>query len=365
MERQDSAAQSLWGIVVKQPMNLQKVLDEIKANLTGDPQKDGPYLKEQADKYKGEEFSDELEREMADMLVMITEKNYKAALDSFLRNKNKEVEAQLEKAEKRFKNLNYNGGISILEEIIRNNIFAWNDTDEVTYKCFGTPLEYILYKNLFQEDTREVKPVNCDLARVYYTFCFGLMQKERYADARNAIERAVQLNPVDPEVYKQFIELAKRQNDMDALRKSADMLLKTAVNKSQVGYAYFALSFYFSELKQFDKALAMLQMSRIFRESDLYKTELEYIARSMGCVGDPELFDKNQLMVIMDKENIQPGPSVAVVGIANHVAKEFEEQGELDYAMYFYEIVYELTEDSGTEEHIKELGRKNRKSRKK
>ncbi len=339
-------------------MELNDILDEIKANLTGDPLKDGPYFKQQADKYKDEPFSRELQEKMAEILVQITEKDYKTTLYTFLDKKNKEIDHQLESVRKRFKNLNFNGGNKILEEIIRNNIFAWNDTDKYTYKCFGTPLEYILFKNLFEDEQREIKPVNCDLAKVYRLFCIGLSQKKRYADARNAIERAVELNPVDPEVYKTFIELTKIQRDLPTLKHCAEMLLKCAVNKEQVGYAYFAYSFYYSEMKEYRNALAMLQMSNLFRESDLYETELEYIGRNLGYSGEPPLFDKNQLMVIMNNENIQPGPPAAVAGIANHVAKEFEDQGELKYAKYFYDIVYDLTESEKIGEHIEELEKK-------
>lgn len=341
-------------------MEYKEIIDEIKANLTGDPQKDGPYLKEQSEKYKGTEFSQQLERDMSEMILNITEKDYKTSLYSFLDQENAKINEQYENAQKRFNNMNYNGGIKILEEIIKNNSLAWMDTDEVTYKCFGTPLEYILYKNLFENEIngREIKPVNCDLAKAYRMYCFGLMQKKRYTEAKRAIERAKELNPVDPETYIQYSELAKATKNTDALKMCSEMLLKCAVNKNQVGSAYFNYSFYYSEIQQYDKALALLQMSRIFKKSELYDTELEFISNQMGLGYTPPLYDNAQLMNILLSENIQPGPSAAVVNIANNIAKDLEKDNELSFAKYFYDIVYELTEDEKTFEHINEISKR-------
>ncbi|MGN0612782.1 MAG: tetratricopeptide repeat protein [Porcipelethomonas sp.] len=340
-------------------MDIKDILEEVEKNLTGDPRKDGPYLKEQSEKYRDSEFSQELDREFSRIIYEISEKDYMKTLNNFLDAENPKVEQQLEDAEKRFKNHNYNGGLAILEEIIKNNIFAWNDTGDCTYKCFGTPLEYLLYKNLFEDpdNVREIKPVNCDLARVYWMYCHGLTQKKRYDEALKAIRRAEELNPVDPEVYIHYAELCKLTRDTETLKKCADMLLKCAVSKKQVGYAYFAYSFYFSEIKQYDKALALLQMSHIFRESDLYATELEYITKCMGLGSVPPKYSTQELMNILLAENIQPGPSAAVVHLANNIAKNFESELELEYARYFYEIVWELTEDEDTHDHIQELSK--------
>lgn len=338
-------------------MELENILNEIKSNLTGDPLKDAPYLNEQSAKYKDKEFSQELDREFAKIMFETEEKNYRTTLENFLNNENKKINQQLEEVEKRFNNRNFTTGLKILEEIIKNNLFAWSDTDDITYKCFGTPLEYLLYKNLFEDknNAKEIKPVNCNLAKVYTMYCHGLTKKQRYGEALKAIERAQELNPVDPEVYIHYAELAKMIKDQNLLMMSAEMLLKCAVSKKQVGQAYFIYSFCFSEMRQFDKALALLQMSKIFRESPLYETELEYITQQMGLGREPKMFTTNELMNILIAENIQPGPSAAVVHIANTVAKQLEEEKEFKHAKYFYEIVYELTEDEKTLDHIKEI----------
>ncbi|MBQ8435728.1 MAG: hypothetical protein IJX24_06950 [Oscillospiraceae bacterium] len=338
-------------------MELEKILDEVKANLTGDPLKDGPYLKEQSEKYRDAEFSQELDREFARIIYEISEKDYHTTLYTFLDKENRNVNEQMNNAQKRFDNLNFTAGLEILEKIIKNNFMAWNDTSDCTYKCFGTPLEYLLYTTIFEDknNAKQIKPVNCNLARVYVMYCFGLTKKKRYDEAHNAIERARELNPVDPEVYIQHAELAKLTKNTEELKMSAEMLLKCAVSKNQVGQAYFNYSFYYSELKQFDKALALLQMSKIFRESELYKTELEYITECMGLGHEPKMYTTNELMNILIAENIQPGPSASVVHLANQIAGELESELDLKNAKYFYDIVFELTEDEGTREHIENL----------
>lgn len=338
-------------------MELQNILDEIKANLTGDPQKDGPYLNEQSEKFRNEDFSKELDKELAAIMYDVAENDYRTTLETFLDVENKQVNEKLDYVEKRFRNKNYIKGIEILEEIIRNNCLAWIDTDECTYKSFGTPLEYLLYKNLYEKEnnSKKIKPINCNLAKVYYLYSFGLMQKNRYEESLRAMEKAHELNPVDPELYVYYIELCKKIHDNSLLKMCADMLLKCAVTKEQVGLAYFTYSYLYSEIYEYETALALLQMSKIFRDSPLYKTELDYIKQQMHISADPRMYNSNELMNILIAENIQPGPSSAVVHLANSVAKQFEDEGKPEFAKRFFEIVYDLTEDQKTLEHIQEI----------
>ncbi|MGN1480759.1 hypothetical protein [Porcipelethomonas sp.] len=335
-------------------MNTKEIIKQIEKSLTGDPQKDGPFLKSQADKYKNTEESQEINRELARMLYDVSKADYDKTLYSFLGEENKKVNQQIDNARKRFDNRNYTGGIKILEEIIKNNIFAWHDTSECTYKSFGTPLEYILYKQ-FYEPEKEIKPVNCNLAGVYWMYGHGLMQKKRYDEAKEAIDHAIELNPVDPDAYVQLAEVLKFTNKPDELRKACDNLLRCAVTKEQIGRAYFNYSFYFSEKHEYEKAAEMLEMSKIFFSSDIIKTETEYISKCMGLGSAPPKHTQKQLMDMMIEEHIQPGPSAAVVQTAYALAKQFESQLDFTNAKYFYEIVWELTEDDDISQHINEL----------
>ena len=113
-------------------MNTSEIIAEIEKSLTGDPRKDGPFLKDQAEKYKNSENSTEINRELARLLYEISKKDYESSLYNYLDSENQKVNEQIENARKRFDNRNYSGGIKILEEIIRNNLPAWNDTSEFT-----------------------------------------------------------------------------------------------------------------------------------------------------------------------------------------------------------------------------------------
>lgn len=335
-------------------MNINEIIEEIKLNLTGDPQKDGPFLKEQSEKYKDTDISEELDREFAKIIYEITKKEYEGQLNAFLEAENQKVPEKLAMAQKRYDNLNFNGGMKIVEEIINNNIAAWNDTSEVTYKCFGTPLERMLYLGLYEPD-KKILPVNCNLAGAYRLYCFGLMQKKKYQDAFFAIERALELNPVDPEVNEVYIELMKQINDMPRLKEACKRLLGCAVTKKQISNAYFGLSYYYSEERQYEKAMALLQMCRIFHKHELYESELKYISDKLGLGSVPQRKNPQELMEILNKEKIQPGPSSNVIQTAYFLAKRAEEQLDFQLAKYYYEIVWELTEDEDVSDRIQEI----------
>ena len=49
-------------------MDTDSIIREIKNSMTGDPKKDGPFLKSQSEKYKDDENSAEINRELAKLL---------------------------------------------------------------------------------------------------------------------------------------------------------------------------------------------------------------------------------------------------------------------------------------------------------
>ena len=215
-------------------MNTDSIIEEIKKQLTGDPQKDGPFLKDQSEKYKNEENSDEINRELAKLLYECAYNDMHRTIDSYLAVKNPEVNEKLKSVRKRYENLNYTGGIEILREIIKDNLFAWMDDDEVTYKSFGTPVEHALYMQIYQPE-KEVRPVSCDLSEVYSLYGWGLTQKSKYTEAVDAFQRAIELNPTHPEIYIRYCELLKKIRQSDELRESTDKIMQCAVTKEQLG----------------------------------------------------------------------------------------------------------------------------------
>lgn len=85
------------------------------------------------------------------------------------------------------------------------------------------------------------------------------------------------------------------------------------MTKEQLGKGYFNYSYYFSEKNKYDKASAMLEMSRIFcNDKKLIENELKYIAGCTGIGALPPKHSKEQLLEIMRFENIPAGPSELV-----------------------------------------------------
>ena len=97
-------------------MNVNEILDDLKSKLTGDPMKDGPFLRSQSEKYREHEDYQQLNRELAKLLFQISYDDYYNNLSAYLSQENKDVDKALENVRKRYKNLNYTAGINILEE---------------------------------------------------------------------------------------------------------------------------------------------------------------------------------------------------------------------------------------------------------
>lgn len=339
-------------------MDTRTIIEEIKKQMTGDPQKDGPFLKDQSEKYKNEENSDEINRELAKLMYECTFNDVAGSVNEYLANNNPSVAEKLNSVRKRYANLNFKGGIDILRGIIKDNLFAWADTDEITYKSFGTPVEHSLYMQVFQPE-KQVRPISCHLSEVYSLYGSGLFKKQKYTEAIDAFKKAIDLNPTDAEIYVQYCELLKEIKQIDELRINTDKIMQFAVTKEQLGKGYFNYSFYFSEKKDFNKAYAMIEMSRIFLggENPAIQRETAYIADCIGLGSTPPAHNQQQLMAIMEAEGIQPGPSALVVNTAYFLAKHSQQQLEYEMAKYYYEVVWELTENDEIADMIAEIDR--------
>ncbi|MCI8776826.1 MAG: hypothetical protein HFK00_05475 [Oscillospiraceae bacterium] len=333
-------------------MNVNEILDDLKSKLTGDPVKDGPFLRSQSEKYREHEDYQQLNRELAKLLFQISYDDYYSNLSAYLSQENKDVDKALENVRKRYKNLNYTAGINILEEIVKNNMLSWLETDEVTYKSFGTPLDYAVYVQLYNPN-KEIRAVNCNLSDVYYLYGVGLSKKEKFAEAKKALETALEFNPVDAEIILEYLELLKSIKSFESFPEYCTKALKCAVNKIQLGKGYFNYAFYFAEKKEFDKAAKMLEMSRIFYNDDIIESELEYISRSMG--GKPPVHSASELSSFLEAESIQPGPSAVVVQSAYQLAQEASRNLDYKLSKFYYEIVLELTESDEIRDTIEEL----------
>lgn len=338
-------------------MNTDSLIEEIKKHLTGDPQKDGPFLKEQSEKYRNEENADEINRELAKIMYECTYEDIHRSNMEYLSKKNPVVNEKLRRVRKRYENLNFGGGIEILREIIKDNIFAWIDNEQYTYKSFGTPIEHALYLQMYQPE-KEIRSVSCNLSEVYSLYGWGLTQKNKYTEAIDAFQRALELNPADPEIYIKYCELLKKIKQADELRHNTDKLMQCAVTKIQLGTGYFNYSFYFTEKGDFDKAIAMLEMSRIFLgDTAIIRNEMKFISDALGLGSNPAPHSREQLIHILNTEKIQPGPSAVVVNSAYEMAKHAEQNLDYELAKYFYEVVWELTENDDIRDEICELER--------
>lgn len=344
-------------------MDTKSIIEDIKNQMTGDPQKDGPFLKSQSEKYQNDENSDEINRELAKLMYECTYNDVTSSVSAHLAKENPKVNEQLKRVRKRFSNLNYGGGIEILREIIKNNLFAWEDTDEITYKSFGTPLEHALYMQVYQPE-KEVRSVSCSLSEVYALYGLGLIQRKKYTESIEAFKKAVDLNPTDAETYVMYCELLKKIKQLDELKIAADKIMQFAVTKEQLGKGYFNYSYYYSEKKDFEKAAAMLEMSRIFyNDEELIENEMKYISNCMGMGSAPPAHSPAQLMEILRKEGLQPGPSILVVNTAYALSKHAQQELNYELAKYYLETVWELTEDDEVKDDIAELERAIRHSK--
>ena len=382
-----------------------EIINQIKRNLSGNPDLDRDYLVSQLDYYKNHESAYEIIKEISgliwqsldfyheenneeskktnvsrildDVIPLIENRDKKTALeklDNFMSHfedkyENEEIHKEsdfksnrsiteiqymryeLNKLSRSPKSYNLNqkksNRVNWRKDVKINKMNKANDEEisvQKEYHSFLNPLEEILfYQYIGLEKELAYIPFNEPLFDLYYIYGTLLLENDDFAKAEEYLLKALRINPVSSKTILSLADIykSKTRTYNRFFLYNVDAL-KFAYKNEDIARAYRNFGFFYVEENQLDIAAVFYDFSLNFDFNRQAFRELEYL-KSRGINTE---IDRKDAENIIESKKIQVGVNPFILDTLRIICADLENRKYYRGALYFYRILYDLTKDN-------------------
>ncbi len=341
-------------------MELEKIIEEIENNLTGDSKKDVQYLLEQGEKYKDHKNSKEIRRACGRLLYHCVSKETKKSLDKIISDETLSYELVIKKARALQHEGKYDEALKLMEDLInKTKGMDWFKDDSVSeYHCFNEFFEEVLYRE-YTKPTKTIRnPGFFRLDTIYFQYGSLLIDAKRFQDAEKALITALRWNPANADIALERAETCKLQGNLEAFFNHSIEAFKYAFRPKSLARCFRNVGYYFSDKEMWQEATNCYTLSLQFdNNSDIAMSEILYIQEKTGK-NAIRFVDLEFAKKTCEKYGFPLGPDKNVLDLAYSYGKHFIKEGDNEGAKYCLQIVYDLTNDGSIAKQIEELSTK-------
>ncbi len=382
-----------------------EIINQIKRNLSGNPDLDRDYLVSQLDYYKNHESAYEIIKEISgliwqsldfyheenneeskktnvsrildEVIPLIENRDKKTALEkleNFMSHfgdkyENEEIHKEsdfksnrsiteiqymryeLNKLSRSPKSYNLNqkksNRVNWRKDVKINKMNKANDEEisvQKEYHSFLNPLEEILfYQYIGLEKELAYIPFNEPLFDLYYIYGTLLLENDDFAKAEEYLLKALRINPVSSKTILSLADIykSKTRTYNRFFLYNVDAL-KFAYKNEDIARAYRNFGFFYVEENQLDIAAVFYDFSLNFDFNRQAFRELEYL-KSRGINTE---IDRKDAENIIESKKIQVGVNPFILDTLRIICADLENRKYYRGALYFYRILYDLTKDN-------------------
>ena len=324
---------------------------KIASGLMGDPKKDAIYLIAQAEVYKDHKHSWEIIRGIISLFYGLIPKDVRNEYGLEFQNKNIRV-IMIEAARQMHRRNNkkafeiFEYIFSVIENEKGERIRFGNDSVN-EYHHFHNPIECIIFLLAF-EPKRKVLQMPEDLGQLYFLYANMLIDLGCYEQAGTALEKAVDVNPVNTLYMFELAKIKKLQEDWKTYLSLTHKCLEFALSGEDLSCAYRFLGYFYLENRDYDLARALFSCSIDYDPYSMTESQLNEMFTETGKKF--ETLDPKIMKDMFAKAGIQYGPSALVLCTALRGDILTEQDGDMSSAIYFLKTLYDLTGDKNYKE---------------
>jgi hypothetical protein len=240
-------------------------------------------------------------------------------------------------------------------EIFREIVLA--DDSATIYRFFYNVVEEGFYLKMIHGDSkRTISPLPERFFHSYLTYGTTLVELERYDDAKIALLKAFEINPVYADVLFELGEISKVQKNQKEFFRITQEAHKISYTKAKLARCYRNFGYYFIEQEKFDDAIAMYYASLSFDSSQTKKvlSELDFIQKFTKKPTIPKPSEE-QILSVFKKNNIQYGVDENLYKIIYTLGRALEAEKEYERAKFCYKVLFELTDKKEFKELIEKM----------
>jgi len=332
-------------------MKFEKIMEEIIQKLTGNKEEDVIFLMNECEKYKAHEYANEIISAIGRLIYDILPDDEKGKINQITNNQSIGLKKHLQEINFLVSQRNFDKALEIIESLIRKiEDTGWylND-DKCEYYCFNHIFEEIIFQEIFKPE-KEIKQIPENYAEVYFLYGNILFEIKRYDEAKIFLEKAISYNPVNTEYLFELGEVYKIKKDWNIYLRINRDCLKYAYSGKSIARCYRNYGYYFFEEEKYDTAIVFYFLSISFDKDDMVAhSELNFISNKTGL--EIKCPDPQSMINILKENDIQFGANDLILNIAYSIGLEAHKNNNYEMAEYFYNVVFDLTND----EEIKKL----------
>lgn len=186
-------------------------------------------------------------------------------------------------------------------------------------------------------------PFNEPIFDLYYIYGTLLLENDDFEKGEKYLLKALRVNPVSSKTILSLADIYKSKTrtynrfflyNVDAL--------KFAYRNKDIARAYRNFGFFYVEEDQLDIAAVFYDYSLNYDLNKQAFRELEYL-KSRGINTE---IDSQEARKIIESKNIQLGANPFILDNLRIICAALEERKYYRGALYFYDILYDLTKDN-------------------
>lgn len=305
---------------------LEKILQQIEKELTGDPEHDAGILDAWADRYRGvpeaEPLLDAISRHMVSLFMEeegnmpeLVYEDMVATADDDYREACELINAG-----------NYDEALQkllVLTAVVRTYPLPEDKiwTDLTSYQ------DYLLFMEYFRENIRDREIARHPMRPADFLFTCGrlLIELDRPGEALEPLMMLNALDPVCPRYLFELGEAYKRTGMTDDARETALWALHCASNPKDLSRAYRDLGYCLIESENYRDAVIMYLLSLRFHSTRQAETEIFWIRKNAGI--SPETISEEMITRRCEELDVPIGISDTVRAIVDYI-KSQKDDGE-------------------------------------
>ena len=330
----------------------EEIINEIKSNLGENKDLNKKYLSSQMDVYKNHPNNKEILNEISSMMWDCLSEFEKEEYNQIIENKTQLMDILNEVAYE-IENGKSKVALEKLDKFINKYQSPFENDDDAEYHFFTNTLEELIFMR-YIGSKNEIKyiPTNQPVLDLYYIYGFLLLEDKQFEKSEKYLKKAIKINPVSSRVILVLSEIYKIHTyTYNKYYMFVSDALKYAYYPQDIARCYRQLGFYYIEENQMEIALALFIYSMEYELSPQAYSEINYIQSK-----NSELKLKlDECINIIKNKNIQLGVNPFVLDTLYELADEYEKNRLYSQSLYYYEIIYDLTNDENILEKIKNI----------
>ena len=330
----------------------EEIINEIKSNLGENKDLNKKYLSSQMDVYKNHPNNKEILKEISNMMWDCLSEFEKEEYEQLIENKTQIIDL-LNEVSYEIENGKSKAALKKLDKFIDEYKSPFENDDDTEYHFFTNTLEELIFMR-YIGSKNEIKyiPTNQPVLDLYYIYGFLLLEDKQFEKSEKYLKKAIKINPVSSRVILELSEIYKIHTyTYNKYYMFVSDALKYAYYPQDIARCYRQLGFYYIEENQMEIALALFIYSMEYELSPQAYSEIHYIQSK-----NSELkLNLDECINIIKNKNIQLGVNPFVLDTLYELADEYEKNRLYSQSLYYYEIIYDLTNDENILEKIKNI----------